>query len=107
MPAMESSPKAIHQQYERGETSEQLSPRPGPSVPLVQEIAEIWADLLDGREVGAGDSFFEIGGNSLIGIRILDRLSQTYGVQLSVRDFYLAQTPARIAELIELGKART
>ncbi|UXX94784.1 phosphopantetheine-binding protein [Streptomyces sp. AD2-2] len=88
---MESSLKAIHQQ----------------SVPLVREIAEIWAEFLDGREVGGGDSFFEIGGNSLIGIRILDRLSETYGVRLSVRDFYLAQTPARIAELIELGRART
>lgn len=73
---------------------------------LVQEISEMWTDFLDGRKVEAGDSFFEIGGNSLIGIRILDRLSQTYGVQLSVRDFYLAQTPARVAELIELGKAR-
>ncbi|MGW3304982.1 phosphopantetheine-binding protein [Streptomyces sp. NPDC001073] len=88
---MESSLKATHQQ----------------SVPLVREIAQIWAEFLDGREVEAEDGFFEIGGNSLIGIRILDRLSETYGVQLSVRDFYLAQTPARIAELIELGRART
>ncbi|MCX4812793.1 phosphopantetheine-binding protein [Streptomyces sp. NBC_01239] len=88
---MESSLKAIHQQ----------------SVPLVREIAQIWAEFLEGREVEAEDSFFEIGGNSLIGIRILDRLSETYGVRLSVRDFYLAQTPARIAELIELGRART
>ncbi|MYS06734.1 Surfactin synthase subunit 1 [Streptomyces sp. SID6041] len=78
-----------------------------PSSPLVQEIAELWASFLDDREVEADDNFFEIGGNSLIGIRILERLSETYGVQLSVRDFYLAQTPARVAELIEPARART
>ncbi|MFJ8137150.1 acyl carrier protein [Streptomyces sp. NPDC096013] len=104
---MESSLKTTHPQYERGETSEQPGACPDPSVPLAQGVAEIWAEFLDGREVGADDSFFEIGGNSLVGIRILDRLSQTYGVQLSVRDFYLAQTPARIAELIERGRDRT
>ncbi|MFD7553427.1 MULTISPECIES: phosphopantetheine-binding protein [unclassified Streptomyces] len=73
----------------------------------MREIAELWSSLLDDREVGADDNFFEIGGNSLIGIRILEGLSQRYGVQLSVRDFYLAQTPARVAELIEQGRART
>ncbi|MFD9725376.1 phosphopantetheine-binding protein [Streptomyces sp. NPDC059072] len=73
----------------------------------MQEIAELWASFLDDREVGADDNFFEVGGNSLIGIRILEKLSETYGVQLSVRDFYLAQTPARVAELIEKGRART
>lgn len=104
---MESSPKAVHQQGEHGETSEQPHTCPAPSTPPVQEIAELWASFLDDREVGVDDNFFEIGGNSLIGIRILERLSQTYGVQLSVRDFYLAQTPARVAELIELGRART
>lgn len=84
------------------------SPNTGtaPSTPLVQEIAELWASFLDDREVGADDNFFEIGGNSLIGIRILERLSETYSVQLSVRDFYLAQTPARVAELIEAARAR-
>ncbi|WP_282794130.1 phosphopantetheine-binding protein [Streptomyces sp. CC224B] len=74
---------------------------------LVQEVAALWQDHLDGREVGADDDFFELGGNSLIGIKVIDRVSQEYGVELSVRDFYLAQTPARVAELIERERART
>jgi acyl carrier protein len=53
------------------------------------------------------DDFFAVGGNSLIGIKIIDRVARDYGVELSVRDFYLAQTPARVAELIEQGRART
>ncbi|MEW1639704.1 phosphopantetheine-binding protein [Streptomyces sp. NPDC093801] len=72
---------------------------------LGQEIAELWGAHLGGREVGVEDDFFAIGGNSLSGIKIIEQVSEQYGVQLSVRDFYLAQTPARVAELIE--RART
>ncbi|MFF4171321.1 phosphopantetheine-binding protein [Streptomyces sp. NPDC001744] len=103
---MESSSKAVRQQDEQDGTAEQPPTHPGPPAPLVREVAALWASFLDDREVGADDNFFEIGGNSLIGIRILERLSQDYGVQLSVRDFYLAQTPARVAELIEPGRVR-
>ncbi|MFG2004659.1 phosphopantetheine-binding protein [Spirillospora sp. NPDC048911] len=71
-----------------------------------QEISALWAEFLDGREVGVDDDFFAIGGNSLIGIKIIDRVTRDYGVELSVRDFYLAQTPARVAELIRRGRAR-
>ncbi|MGW4023557.1 phosphopantetheine-binding protein [Streptomyces sp. NPDC005009] len=72
---------------------------------FVQEISALWGEYLD-CEVGADDDFFELGGNSLIGIKIIDRVAQDYGVELSVRDFYLAQTPARVAELTEQGRAR-
>lgn len=74
---------------------------------LVQEISALWGEYLGGVGVGADDDFFTLGGNSLIGIKIIDRVTEEYGVELSVRDFYLAQTPARVAELIEQGRAKT
>jgi acyl carrier protein len=72
---------------------------------LGQEIADLWAEYLTGDEVGPDDDFFALGGSSLAGIKIIDRLAQEYGVRLSVRAFYLAQTPARVAELIDQGRA--
>ncbi|MFE0426634.1 phosphopantetheine-binding protein [Streptomyces sp. NPDC058953] len=74
---------------------------------LGQEIAALWGEYLDAREVGTDDDFFALGGNSLIGIKIIERVTRDYGVELSVRDFYLAQTPARVADLIERGRTRT
>ncbi|MEU5404375.1 phosphopantetheine-binding protein [Streptomyces sp. NPDC005963] len=74
---------------------------------LVQEVSTLWGEYLAPHEVGAHDDFFAIGGNSLIGIKIISRVAQDYGVELSVRDFYLAQTPARVAELIEQGRVRS
>ncbi|WP_244945338.1 phosphopantetheine-binding protein [Couchioplanes caeruleus] len=78
-----------------------------PAVPvsLAQEIADVWSEYLGGKAVGANDDFFAVGGNSLSGIKIIDRLAQDYGVRLSVRAFYLAQTPAKVAELIDQGRA--
>lgn len=88
---MESRPR-VHQRGGPDEAAERQS--------LVREISALWAELLNDREVGADDDFFSLGGNSLIGIRILDRVSRDYGVELSARALYLARTPARVAELI-------
>lgn len=95
---MESRPR-VHQRGGRDEASERQA--------LVQEISALWGEFLGGREVGADDDFFALGGNSLIGIRIIDRVSQDYGVELSVRAFYVAQTPARVAELIAQGRTQS
>ncbi len=72
-----------------------------PPTSLGEEIATVWREHLDGRVVGVHDDFFELGGNSLLGMRIIDRVWQEYGVELSVRAFYLARTPTGVAELIE------
>ncbi len=98
---MESSPRTAHQNGGGGAIAE----RPAASASLGQEIAGVWAEYLNGREVGVDDDFFALGGSSLAGIKIIDRLAKDYGVRLSVRAFYLAQTPARVAELIEQGRA--
>ncbi|MCX4237785.1 phosphopantetheine-binding protein [Streptomyces sp. NPDC020707] len=79
----------------------------GASESLVREISALWGEYLPSAEIGADDDFFELGGNSLIGIKIIDRVARDYDVELSVRDFYLAQTPARVADLVERGRTRT
>ncbi|WP_123970986.1 phosphopantetheine-binding protein [Streptomyces sp. TLI_185] len=97
----------VHQRGGQDEASEgQAAPSSAP-VSLVQEISALWEECLGGREVGAEDDFFTLGGNSLVGINIIERVLQDYGVKLSVRDFYLAGTPAMVAELIEQGRAGT
>jgi hypothetical protein len=103
---MESSPQ-VHQ---RGSEDESPARQPAPlgaRDALAQEVAALWGTHLGSREVGPDDDYFSLGGNSLIGIKIIDQVARDYGVELSVRDFYLAQTPARVAGLIEQGRART
>ncbi|MFF4188214.1 acyl carrier protein [Streptomyces sp. NPDC001691] len=102
---MESSTQ-VHERTAPDEAAERHAST-GEPVVLVQEIAQMWGQHFNGREVGPDDDFFALGGNSLTGIKIIEQVLDDYGVQLSVRDFYLAQTPARVAELIEKGRART
>ncbi|MEV0414703.1 phosphopantetheine-binding protein [Streptomyces sp. NPDC050448] len=102
---MESSPQVVHQRGGQDETSERQAAPSSAPVSLAQEIAELWREILGCPGVGVEDDFFALGGNSLSGIKIIDQVSQDYGVRLSVRDFYLAQTPTRVAELIEQGRA--
>lgn len=102
---MNSSPQVVHPLGGQDETSEGQAAASSTPVSLARDIAELWARHLNGAEVGVDDDFFALGGNSLTGIKIIDQVAQDYEVQLSVRDFYLAQTPARVAELIEQGRA--
>jgi acyl carrier protein len=102
--AMESLSQ-VHQQGGQDGAPEHQDAPSSSQESLVQEISALWEEHFTDREVGAEDDFFALGGNSLIGIKLIERVSQDYGVQLSVRDFYLAQTPARVAELIEQGRA--
>lgn len=103
---MESWPR-VPQRGGQEEAPERQAAPSGAPASLVREISALWGEHLDGQEVGPDDDFFALGGNSLTGIKIIDRVSQDYGVELSVRAFYLAQTPARVAELIERERTRT
>jgi len=53
-----------------------------PRTPTEEAIAGIWADLLGLRRVGIHDNFLDVGGHSLVGIRVLLRIHQATGVRI-------------------------
>ncbi|MGP9017799.1 phosphopantetheine-binding protein [Streptomyces sp. BR1] len=65
-----------------------------------QAIAEIWRSLFGITEVGVGDDFFELGGNSLTAIKFLSRVEERFGV-----DVLLPETLYEDARLSSLAKA--
>jgi acyl transferase domain-containing protein/acyl carrier protein len=69
---------------------------------IEQAIAEIWSDLLGISPIGIYDSFFDLGGHSLMAIQSISRLRDRFGVELSMRNLlYEAPTIAGIAAFIE------
>lgn len=72
-----------------------------PIGPVARELAAIWGALLGVALVGADDSFFELGGNSLIALQIASRVRVRFGVALSPRDLLDAPTVAAQAARIE------
>jgi amino acid adenylation domain-containing protein len=47
--------------------------------PTEQLLAGIWADVLGVPDVGAGDNFFHLGGDSLTAVRVAGRVHEVFG----------------------------
>ncbi|WP_072751834.1 non-ribosomal peptide synthetase [Rhodococcus maanshanensis] len=72
-----------------------------PSTPTEQIVAGIFADLLDRPRIGAEDSFFDIGGNSLLATRVTARMGETFDTTVSVREFFEDPTVAALARRVD------
>jgi acyl carrier protein len=72
-----------------------------PQGTMEETLAGIWMDVLKKARVGRTDNFLDLGGHSLMAIRILGRISKSFGVRLSLRTLFDAPTLAQLAEVIE------
>ncbi|HET6256281.1 MAG TPA: amino acid adenylation domain-containing protein [Puia sp.] len=64
-------------------------------------MADIWKDVLGLEEVGADESFFDLGGHSLNIMRLVNRYHQEFEVKLAVKELFLHRTIGSHAVLIE------
>jgi amino acid adenylation domain-containing protein len=64
-----------------------------------QALAAIWAEVLglDPARIGRHDNFFEIGGHSLLAIRITTLMTQRHGSQLALKQFFAMPTVKALA----------
>jgi amino acid adenylation domain-containing protein len=74
-----------------------------PETDLQRSIAKIWAELLGTAEIGIHDSFFELGGDSLLATQIVTRLRDTCGIRISLKAFLETATIADLARLLEVA----
>jgi NAD(P)-dependent dehydrogenase (short-subunit alcohol dehydrogenase family)/acyl carrier protein len=66
-----------------------------------QAICAVWQDTLGIDRVGIDDSFFELGGNSLIAIQLIAAVNARLGTQLTVARLYEVLSVAGLAVLID------
>ena len=76
------------------------NPYVAPSNETERAIAAIWADVLAMDSVGIHDHFLELGGNSLLGMMIIARLKQAFGIALSAASLYEGPTVSELYKLI-------
>jgi amino acid adenylation domain-containing protein len=72
-----------------------------PRSPIEQQIADLWAQVLNLPQVGIYDNFFELGGYSLLGIQVVSRLRQAFQVEILMSNLFQLPTVAALAERIE------
>ncbi|HEU4557299.1 MAG TPA: non-ribosomal peptide synthase/polyketide synthase, partial [Longimicrobium sp.] len=72
-----------------------------PSGKAEEAVAAIWAELLGAERVGRRDHFFELGGHSLLAVRVVSRVQQALGVEVSARDVFERPVLADFARGLE------
>lgn len=65
-------------------------------------LVEIWKDILQIDKVSVKDGFFQVGGNSLRAIRVLNAINKEFGLKYDLKGIYEENTIALIAERIEI-----
>ena len=66
-----------------------------------EQIANIWRDILKVKEVGIYDDFFALGGSSLLGVQVINRVGASFNVELPLVRLFEQPTVSGIAESIE------
>jgi amino acid adenylation domain-containing protein len=72
-----------------------------PETPTQITLARIWESVLKIEHVGIHESFFDLGGHSILAARMMAQIYASFGVQFLLYDIFRAPTISRLAALIE------
>jgi thioesterase domain-containing protein/acyl carrier protein len=67
-------------------------------------IADIWTELLGVDRVGIHDNFFDLGGQSLLTIRMFHTIRERFGVDLPLATFFPEGTVASLAAALDTAR---
>lgn len=65
-------------------------------------LCGLFAEVLNRAEVAGTDNFFALGGHSLLALKLIARIYEATGVELSVREVFELPTPAELAALVKV-----
>jgi amino acid adenylation domain-containing protein len=72
-----------------------------PRTPVEEVLAGIWAEVLRLERVGVHDNFFDLGGHSLLIMRLLAGIQGTFDLEISIRTVFSMPTLEAMAGEIE------
>ena len=72
-----------------------------PRTPVEQRLADAFGDVLGLDEVGRDDEFFDLGGDSLAAVEVIDRVGRALGEDLPTDAFLEAATPRALAARLQ------
>ncbi len=78
-----------------------------PRTPTEERISAIFSDVLGVDRIGIDDDFFNMGGHSLLAMRVVARIQAEFGLSISIRHFFEQPTIAAITERVVQGSGAT
>src|SRR5207237_5196540 len=74
---------------------------------LELQLVRLWEDVLDVRPIGVVDNFFDLGGHSLMAVRVMARLRELTGVPLPLATLFRHPTVEQLAQVLRDQPAPT
>ncbi|KYF70741.1 SDR family NAD(P)-dependent oxidoreductase [Sorangium cellulosum] len=81
--------------------AERLSPEA-----VTAQVTAIWARAFGVDPVDPGKDFFALGGESLLALQILNRVRETFQVEVPLREFFERPTVAALAERVQQARGQ-
>jgi amino acid adenylation domain-containing protein len=78
----------------------ELEPFIAPRTPLEERVVRIWTEVLRCDRIGVRDNFFDLGGHSILAMRIVSRIEEALGARLPLAALFDRPTVAEMALLI-------
>ncbi len=72
-----------------------------PQTVYEEAMQRVWIEILSREHVGVNENFFEVGGNSLLLVKLHAELEKTYPGRVSITDIFANPTIAKLARFIE------
>jgi amino acid adenylation domain-containing protein len=82
---------------------QRVTQRMHPRDPLEHTLAQIWEDLLGTSDFGIQDSFFDVGGHSLLAAQLVDAVERTCGYALPLTTLFTDSTIEQLAQVLRRG----
>jgi amino acid adenylation domain-containing protein len=76
-----------------------------PRTYVEQGLAEVWAEVFEIPRVGVDDSFWDLGGHSMLAVRLMSRISQTFGKRIPLNTLFESPTIGQLAKHVEDERA--
>lgn len=70
-------------------------------------LVDVWKQVLSIEQIGINDNFFDIGGDSLLLMRVHAEIEKKYPAKVSVIDLFTYTTVVKIADFIQNGDEST
>jgi acyl carrier protein len=77
-----------------------------PETKTEKALSQIWSEVLGLDRFGIHDDLFDLGGDSLMVTRIINRVFQSLGLEVPIKAIFDAPTVAGMAMLIEQYQAK-
>jgi amino acid adenylation domain-containing protein len=73
-----------------------------PRTKIEKEILQIWSEHLQITEIGIDDDFFEMGGNSIVAVKVMIQVEKEIGKRIPLSELFKHSTVEKFAQLLNI-----